>query len=76
MSDYQIPASYRGQRWRIVPAETVIAADDAPTLTMRSGSGPPSGAPSATELPIGIDTLTGFVYLWNGSVWVELVTTS
>lgn len=45
------------------------------SLSVVSGSGAPSGAPAADELPIGVDTDTGFVYLWNGSAWLEMVTT-
>ena len=43
------------------------------SLAPRIGAGVPSGAPSAAELGIAIDTtaVTGGVYGWSGAAWVK-----
>lgn len=40
---------------------------------LRIGAGVPAGAPDG-ELPLAIDTVTGFLYYWDGAAWVKVLT--
>lgn len=41
--------------------------------TLRQAAGVPTGAPSATELPVAYDStaVSGGLYVWSGSAWVR-----